>query len=326
VAVEGEGGGAQVPPSGWYPSDDTGSPRQRPVAVGPMNLGELLDGAVRLFAATWQPMLLVVAVAIVPVQILVGWLQRDAFSDGFFRLLTDPAALEAAASQGPVDSAQLGGVAIAAVVGTLVLPVVAGAVCALTAAAYTGRPLTGRAALGIAGARFWALIGASILVHLVMVLPVLPGALVVAVATAAGTLALGAAGVLLLLGGVFAAVALGALYTAVAPAMVVEGIGVLAAMRRSWHLRRPRLWPTIVAVLVAAFLAGVVGQVITTIPGVLALGFGGQYAWVTVAASGIVAQLIEVPFLTIVSTLLYFDGRIRREGFDLEVLARELSA
>jgi hypothetical protein len=153
---------------------------------------------------------------------------------------------------------------------------------------------------------------------------VLLGVGVLVAAAVTESLALLALGLLLLLAGVLCAIALSALYTATAPAIVIDGVGALAGMRRSWQLRRPRFWPTVGAVLLAGLLSAVVGQAITTIPTVLALGFGGPFAWVIVAASGIVAQLVQVPFLTIFSTLLYFDGRIRREGFDLELLAHEL--
>jgi hypothetical protein len=41
---------------------------------------------------------------------------------------------------------------------------------------------------------------------------------------------------------------------------------------------------------------------------------------------GGIAQVISVPFVSIPFTLLYYDGRIRKEGFDLEMMARNLGA
>jgi hypothetical protein len=39
-----------------------------------------------------------------------------------------------------------------------------------------------------------------------------------------------------------------------------------------------------------------------------------------------VAIVLVYPFLAVVSTLLYYDLRVRKEGFDLEVMSRELGA
>jgi hypothetical protein len=38
----------------------------------------------------------------------------------------------------------------------------------------------------------------------------------------------------------------------------------------------------------------------------------------------VLSSLVSAPIIAIVSTLLYFDGRIRHEGFDLQVMARDL--
>jgi hypothetical protein len=38
------------------------------------------------------------------------------------------------------------------------------------------------------------------------------------------------------------------------------------------------------------------------------------------------ATVITTPFVMLVIVLLYFDLRIRKEGFDIEVMARELAS
>jgi hypothetical protein len=40
---------------------------------------------------------------------------------------------------------------------------------------------------------------------------------------------------------------------------------------------------------------------------------------------GNLASLLIYPFFTVVITLLYYDLRIRKEGFDLEIMATELA-
>ncbi|WP_270886379.1 glycerophosphoryl diester phosphodiesterase membrane domain-containing protein [Pedococcus sp. 5OH_020] len=121
------------------------------------------------------------------------------------------------------------------------------------------------------------------------------------------------------------------------PALVLEDIGVVAALRRSWALTSRRFWRTLGVLLLAAVLVAIVQQV---------LGFGfqllGLVLGVAVTATsdggasdaamfaivmassvvgGLVAALVAQPFQAGVVALLYTDARIRREGFDL-ALAR----
>jgi hypothetical protein len=43
-----------------------------------------------------------------------------------------------------------------------------------------------------------------------------------------------------------------------------------------------------------------------------------------VAAVTVVINVLTTPYTNLVVVLLYFDARIRKEGFDMEVMAREL--
>ena len=58
----------------------------------------------------------------------------------------------------------------------------------------------------------------------------------------------------------------------------------------------------------------------------LAVVVGGSFAWLFVGLGAVLSSLVSAPIIAIVSTLLYFDGRIRNEGFDLQVMARDLGA
>ena len=57
----------------------------------------------------------------------------------------------------------------------------------------------------------------------------------------------------------------------------------------------------------------------------MALAIGFHWGWIIVSASSIVAALITQPFVAIVATLIYFDLRIRKEGFDLQMIAAALA-
>ena len=100
----------------------------------------------------------------------------------------------------------------------------------------------------------------------------------------------------------------------------------LAGMRRSIRLLRPRTWSTVAVALVGGFLASVLGQVLGVIPQSIGLAIGGDRGgWVLLAVGGVLTSLVTTPLVAIISTLVYFDGRIRHEGFDLEVMAADMA-
>lgn len=303
----------------------TGDPTRGPIPLRPMNLGDLLDGAVRLFVANWRALLLAIGVVVVPLQLVSAFLQRDQLRFDFFQLLTDPAALERLAQQGAVGSpAEQAASLINGLVWVLVLPVLAGAACVIAGRSYLGEPADWRAALGTAAGRFGSLVGAAILVHISEVLAILPAFVALGAAVAAGSGGLAALSLLLLLGGIIGVAIVTALFVATAPAIVTEGLGPVAAMRRSWQLRKPRLGPTVVAVIVAGILVGIIAFLVGTVPVLIGTRLGGPLAWVLAGLGGMLGQLVQIPFAAIVATLLYFDGRVRQEGLDLQVRAADL--
>jgi len=77
--------------------------------------------------------------------------------------------------------------------------------------------------------------------------------------------------------------------------------------------------------LVAGLMASVIGAALGFIPQVVALIVGLDWGWLILAAGAILVGVITTPFVAIVSTLVYFDGRIRREGFDLAVMASDMA-
>jgi hypothetical protein len=77
--------------------------------------------------------------------------------------------------------------------------------------------------------------------------------------------------------------------------------------------------------LVSGLLASVLGNVLGGVPTAIALAIGLKWAWPLLAVGSIISALVTTPFVAIVATLIYFDGRIRQEGFDLQVMAQGLA-
>lgn len=110
-------------------------------------------------------------------------------------------------------------------------------------------------------------------------------------------------------------------------AVVLEDAGAIHALKRSRELARGHtghvlgvLLLVLALYLVLTFLIYFVASVIGAfVPGSLA-----SPALVEIAAG--VLRILLAPIVAVVMTLLYYDLRIRKEGFDLEMMAAELDA
>jgi hypothetical protein len=122
----------------------------------------------------------------------------------------------------------------------------------------------------------------------------------------------------------------------VAPAaIVVEELGVLDGLRRSWQLTRHNWWRIFGITLVISLLIGIIGQIVL-IPitfasaglssvvaphsgddGQRALAVGVKIASIVVSA---LVGAVAYAFQTSVMGLLYMDLRMRKEGLDLALL------
>ena len=302
-----------------------GSARTGPLPLHPMTVSDILDGAFRLLKANAATLLPIVAVFVVPLQVIGAFAQRDLLGGTeLFDTFTDPSLT--ADDELRADGGLVVGV-IADLLNLLVLPFMAGAVSQVVAASYLGQQLGPADALRATFRRAWALFLGWLLVHLLEASGFLVlGVALVAVLVAGGS-GLGV-GILVVLGVLVALpvlVAVMALSVAVAPAIVVEQLGPVAGTRRSWSLMRRRFWPVLGTALLAGLVASVLGEVLGAIPTFAGFFAGSDAGWLLVAVGAILSALITQPIVAIVATLQYFDARIRFEGFDLEVIAAELA-
>jgi hypothetical protein len=104
---------------------------------------------------------------------------------------------------------------------------------------------------------------------------------------------------------------------AIIPVVVLENIGAYASVGRALDLSRNCAAHIFFSLGLAFFLYFIFSGVIS------ALGI----TLLTPATAGIIGAVLIIPIyplLTVVSTMLYYDLRIRKEGFDLEIMSREL--
>jgi len=110
------------------------------------------------------------------------------------------------------------------------------------------------------------------------------------------------------------------------PALFSEGIGPVKALGRSWNLVRDNWWRTvgvlilvaIMVTLIQAALGALFGGIAALIPG---LGADLRAGLVTTVAALVNALVGAITPIAI--TMLYLDLRVRKEGLDLDQLARQ---
>ncbi len=110
------------------------------------------------------------------------------------------------------------------------------------------------------------------------------------------------------------------------PALVLEpGTSPLAALSRSWWLTRGSRW-RMLGLLVTLFILLYVPIIAIAALITLFLPAGGGTQTHDVATLAVVGvlQMLLYPLLYCVLTVAYYDLRVRKEGFDLEVLASTL--
>lgn len=297
-----------------------GPGRTHGLPLHPMSVSDVLDGAFSLYKRYAGTILTAAAALVVPVQLAVAFVGRGVLDAA--GVVGSPGDPTAAGGSGTGTGASL----LALGAQALVVAFVGAAMSRVVAAAYLGQVAAPRVVLGEVRRRWLAIAGAWVLVHVWEALGFVAAAAVFVPLAAGGLEALAlAAAVVGVLGGIAWAVVWMALLTATTPALVVEGLGPVAAMRRSARLLRGRLWGVLGIGALAGLVSTIAGGVIGTIPQAVGLSLGPERGgWVLVGAGGALSSLVSTPFVAIVATLLYFDGRIRTEGFDLEVIAASL--
>jgi hypothetical protein len=297
--------GAAGGPAGWgvpapYPPlPKAGSARTGPLPLHPMTFSDILDGSFRLLKANLRTIVLVAALFLIPVNLVAAFFQRDLLGGySLFRLLEDPSLFEQAAGTGPSNAALFGSL-FAVLASVLVTPFVGGAISRIVAASYLGGELEPGPAIRATGRRL---------------LPLLVVFLC--------TLLLKGVGLLLCVVGVLVPMTL---FLVTTPVVMVEETAPIQAMARSVTLVRPRFWPVMGIGVVSGLLASFLGNILATPFSFAALAVGFRWGWILVAIGGVLPALVTTPFVAIVATLVYFDLRIRNEGFDLQMIAAELA-
>ena len=265
-------------------------PRLRPLSVG-----EILDVAIKICIAHWRTLLQTVLIVVVPVQIISTLLTADYTVSSF-----DFGATE---TQTPEETFEefnqyLGGLVLGTLLQVLAVLLASAACFRAIAQSYLGEQADWRSSLGYALRRAPALLWVMVLYGL--------GVLV-------GFLLLIAPGVWIYIAWAFAM-----------PVLLTEGLKGGRALRRSHELVRGRWWRTFGVIALGFILASIVSSVVQALffAGILFNSDNDVLVLVLSAVAGVVGLLITTPLQAALLAVVYFDLRVRKEGFDLELLAQ----
>lgn len=284
--------------------------------IRPMSFGEILDGSLTLYRRNFGVFLqLAVASLIVPVVLL-----------GYFALFMGDRLMMAVMMM-QIDPVLVGMIALIIVtyiIGVLMLN--AGTIRVISDS-YLDRPSSFGQAIGLALSKTLPLfvvgVAKSLLIGLLA--GVTGGALAVLGPMMAGS---GSLGILILVVlGVFAiwlCIWVAAGYGVTTPVVVLESLGgAFEAFGRSWGLTKGSRGKIVGLFVVATLLFNVIPQFILSfigssmMPTAPKLGMAIQFA-------SFLLPIILYPAISCVLTLMYYDLRVRREAFDLQMLSQQL--
>ena len=329
--------GAPAPPPGWVGS---GFSMQGPMLPGSgrfraQGVGQLLDSAFALYRRNVLLVIAITAVARVPLAVVqyVAFLttgvsnasqQLNQFGQQARGLTPDQQVQQLQNLLGSFEGFFLVAGAIALIDLFLIQPIATAAMTRAVSDLYLERPTSVGAAYGAFLQRARPILGASALVSLAVI-----GIYVAAVVLLLlAVLAFGAGGLVLLILIVPGAIALFlhiyARWAFVTPVVVIEGSRARAALSRSWQLVRGSTWRVLGIRLLVLLITGVLSSIIS---GLLTLFTQVGDVSLQLALSQLAQLLAAVviqPIVLITVVLLYYDQRIRREAFDIEMLAATL--
>jgi len=266
-------------------------------ALRPLGVCEILDAGIKVYLSNARTLMGLSAVVVVPFQILNAVVLLSVVSSAS----EVPRGFAGLGTQHAVDtSATSGANAILSFTGLIVGLLTTAACVKAISDAYLDQPVDLGSSLRFAARRILSLVWLEILTLVLLV---------------CAFLALVVPGIWLY-----------AAWSVATPALLIEGLRGRRALGRSFRLVRGRWWPVAGVLVVAAVMVALVSGAIEGVLLAIVLTSGGSvlFAVVVVSLAGGIAAIFTRPFQAAVTTVLYYDLRVRREGYDVQLLAEQL--
>jgi hypothetical protein len=259
----------------------------------PLGIGEILDVAIKITLRNWKTLVGLVALTVVPFQVIVALIELSLADDTF--------ATDGDTVQADEVAPFVAGFVLIIVLSGLSWLVSTGVAFRAVAEAYLGRKSNWRSSLSFIARRLhsllWLTIVEGVLLVLGFVACIIPG------------------------------IWLWVSWSVAIPVLLTEDVRGFKALGRSFRLVKGRWWPTFGLVLLGFLLTTIVGGLVQAIFGALFFVADSDFAiFLTDTLGGSLSSIVTTPFLAAVITVLYVDLRVRKEGFDLQLLAERIGA
>ncbi len=298
-----------------------------PEPLRPMSTGELLD---RTFALYKRNLLLFAAIA-VPAPALYMAFQILAGGSSASRAVLTPSPSQTAIRAGAIAAIVAVG-AIGLFVYLLGWAVTSAAAIRAVSAVHLGRTISAREAYASLKGRYLRVLGVFITTMLVVfggsfllyMAAVLITVVAIAAGTKLGTLAAvigGIAGFAGIVAAIILAISLYVRYSLAVQACVIEDLRIIPSLKRSAVLAKGSRGRILTVYALFVVLQLVVGFT-------LGIGFASlvsplhsvRITEIAGALAGFIAGVLSGPLATIAMSLVYYDERVRKEAFDLQLM------
>jgi hypothetical protein len=265
----------------------------------PLGVGEILDVAIKAYSKNARTLITIGALVGIPFELLSGLIQLSTVSSS--DQVSGVFTFQAGTTNVDYTRARVAGTALTLLIGAVVTLVLTAATVKAVSDAYLGSVPSVRDSLRFAarrvGSLFWLYLVLAIGLTVAFVFLVVP------------------------------AIWLYVAWSVATPVLLVEGLGGTAALRRSFRLVRGRWWPVAFTLVVARFLVSFVSGVVLALFLIVPHAIDGPSILLAVIGStiaGAVTVAVVQPLEAAIVTILYFDLRVRKDGFDVALLAAGL--
>jgi hypothetical protein len=260
-------------------------------ALRPLGIGEIFDVSIKIYRRHFGTLIKLVSLVVVPVGIISGLVEVSALPQEEDLYTADNDAL----------ATYFAGFAVTTMLSLVAWTVATAASFKAVADAYLGQRSDWRDSLGFVLRRLHSVLWILVLTFLILI----------------------PAFVACILPGVWLSVC----YSVAIPAFLTERKKGFQSLRRSYRLVRGRWWPTFAVVFLGYLLTAIVGGALGAVVGGIT-AFDTTEITVTSVIANIVATVVSniltIPFIAAFLIVLYFDLRVRKEAFDLQLLAEQI--
>ena len=270
-----------------------------PASLRPLAIGEILDTALTIYRQRAATMIKAVVLVIAPVQVISAIVTLSGPED------FSPSTTDATTGVNAVDfdASTFAGFVIATLVvaalGLVANELATAASLKVVSSAYLSGDPDWKESLRFAMGRAGSLIWLAILTFLGLIL----GAILC----------------------IAPAVYLYGAWAVATPVLLIEGLKGSKALGRSRELVKGR-WGSVFLVIVIGAILGSIVQVVLQglLVGVILSSSNDIVNAIATAVASTIGSALVTPFTAAVAVVLYFDLRVRKEGFDLELLAQRI--